>query len=73
MRRFLRDTGTGAKIGIVLAIVLLGIAILGPALLPGDPNAIDVRARFAGPSWQTFNLTSEGQHTKHNSLFCLCT
>jgi peptide/nickel transport system permease protein len=37
-------------VGIVLAVALLAIAILGPVLLPGDPNAIDVRNRFAPPS-----------------------
>jgi peptide/nickel transport system permease protein len=39
-----------ARVGIVLAVLLVGTAILGPMLLPLDPNAIDVRARFAGPS-----------------------
>jgi peptide/nickel transport system permease protein len=34
----------------VLAVLLVGAAILGPMLLPLDPNAIDIRARFAGPS-----------------------
>lgn len=39
-----------ARVGIVLAVLLVGAAVLGPMLLPLDPNAIDVRARFAGPS-----------------------
>lgn len=39
-----------ARLGIVLAMLLVGVAVLGPILLPLDPNAIDVRARFAGPS-----------------------
>ncbi|MBX3031040.1 MAG: ABC transporter permease [Chloroflexi bacterium] len=39
-----------ARVGVVLAVLLLTTAILGPMLLPLDPNAIDVRARFAGPS-----------------------
>lgn len=39
-----------ARLGIILALLLVGIAVLGPVLLRTDPNAIDVRARFAGPS-----------------------
>lgn len=39
-----------ARVGIILALLLVGTAVLGPMLLPLDPNAIDVRARFAGPS-----------------------
>ncbi|MFN8518632.1 MAG: ABC transporter permease [Chloroflexota bacterium] len=39
-----------ARIGFVLAVLLIGTAVLGPMLLPLDPNAIDIRARFAGPS-----------------------
>lgn len=39
-----------ARVGIVLAMLLVGTAVLGPILLPLDPNAIDVRARFASPS-----------------------
>lgn len=39
-----------ARFGIVLATALLAVAILGPLVLSQDPNAIDIRARFAGPS-----------------------
>jgi len=39
-----------ARVGIVLAVLLIGTAVLGPMLLPLDPNAIDIRARFVGPT-----------------------
>jgi peptide/nickel transport system permease protein len=38
------------QLGLVLAIALLLLAVLGPILLPGDPNEINVAQRFAGPS-----------------------
>ena len=37
-------------IGLIMSGTILAIALLGPLLLPGDPNDIDVRNRFAGPS-----------------------
>jgi ABC-type dipeptide/oligopeptide/nickel transport system permease subunit len=47
----LRNTNTSTRVGIVLATILVLTAIFGPMFLPGDPNAIDVANRFAGPSW----------------------
>lgn len=35
-------------VGIALATALAGIAVLGPLVLAGDPDAIDVAHRFAG-------------------------
>jgi peptide/nickel transport system permease protein len=37
-------------LGIALTLALLAIALLGPFVMSGDPNAIDTRNRFAGPA-----------------------
>jgi peptide/nickel transport system permease protein len=52
MIRSLLGTSRSTRVGIILATALVSIAVFGPILLPGDPNAIDVRNRFAGPSWE---------------------
>lgn len=52
MIRRLLGTSLSTRVGVVLASGLVLMAIFGPMLLPGDPNDIDVRARFAGPSWE---------------------
>jgi peptide/nickel transport system permease protein len=49
--RRLLGTSRSTRLGIIMATGLVLMAIFGPMLLPGDPNAIDVRNRFAGPSW----------------------
>jgi ABC-type dipeptide/oligopeptide/nickel transport system permease subunit len=50
LRRAIADASRATRIGIVLAAIMTSIAALGPVLLSGDPNAIDVSNRFAGPS-----------------------
>lgn len=48
--RELLATNRSVLLGVVLAIIIVSLAVLGPLLLSGDPNDIDVRNRFAGPS-----------------------
>ena len=47
--RILRH-GTG-RIGLVLVLLVLALALFAPALAPQDPNRIDVANRFAEPSF----------------------
>ncbi len=42
--------GTG-RIGLVLVLLVLALALFAPALAPQDPNRIDVANRFAGPDF----------------------
>ena len=49
MGRVLRH-GAG-RIGLVLVLLVLAVALLAPVLAPQDPNRIDVLNRFAGPGW----------------------
>ncbi len=42
--------GTG-RIGLVLVLLVLALALFAPALAPQDPNRIDVANRFAGPGF----------------------
>ena len=43
-------TNRSLRYGVSLSLIIVAIALFGPILLPGDPNDIDVRNRFAGPS-----------------------
>ena len=49
MGRVLRH-GAG-RIGLVLVLLILAVALFAPVLAPQDPNRIDVLNRFAGPGW----------------------
>ena len=49
MRELIR-THRAMAFGVVLLGILVIIAVLGPLLINTDPNAIDVSARFQGPS-----------------------
>ncbi|MFC0410058.1 ABC transporter permease [Roseomonas elaeocarpi] len=48
VRAIWRD-GTG-RIGLVLVVLVLLFSLAGPALIPWDPNRLDVLHRFSGPS-----------------------
>jgi len=47
--RFLRRKPVSGAAAIVLAVIC-ALALLAPVLAPYDPNAVDLRARLAGPS-----------------------
>lgn len=47
------------SIGLTIVIVFVLIGIFGPWLAPLDPNAINVQARFAPPSWLHFLGTDQ--------------
>lgn len=49
VRDFLRHHPS-ASVGVVIALVLISIAVLGPLVSDADPNRIDVSARFSGPA-----------------------
>ena len=42
----------GGRVGVLLVLLVVGFAVLGPALIPDDPGRLDIRARFASPSWR---------------------
>ena len=46
---FLRDRR--AMVGMILLVLMLFAAFVGPRLIPYDPHQPDLRNRFAGPSW----------------------
>ena len=48
-RRFLRHRV--ALVGLAVLLVLLVGSLLAPWIVPYDPNAIDLRARYQPPSW----------------------
>ncbi|PSJ63143.1 peptide ABC transporter permease [Mesorhizobium soli] len=39
-------------LGLVLVVIFFASAIFAPQIAPYDPNAMDIPARLAGPSWQ---------------------
>ena len=49
MRDLLR-ANPAVAVGLVLGVVLIVIALLGPVVMNADPNAVDISVRFAGPS-----------------------
>lgn len=50
LARLRRSPGGIAGAGLVLLVV--GFALAGPWLIPDDPARLDLRARFAPPSWR---------------------
>jgi peptide/nickel transport system permease protein len=42
----------GGGLGLVLVVLVVGFALLGPLLIPDQPDHIDIRSRFAAPSWR---------------------
>lgn len=47
-RQFVRHRE--ARVGLVLAVLLIGLALFGPLLAPHDPNRPNYRAKLAAPS-----------------------
>lgn len=39
------------RIGLVLMVLVVGFSLLGPFLIPRDPNRINIMSRFATPGW----------------------
>lgn len=56
--RVLWRSPTG-RLGLVLVGLVVGFALLGPLLIPDAPNRLDVRARFAAPSWRHWAGTDQ--------------
>ena len=42
----------GGRLGLLLVVLVVGFALLAPALLPVGPDHLDVADRFAAPSWR---------------------
>jgi peptide/nickel transport system permease protein len=68
MRRLLRHPV--GRIGLIITVILILMAILGPAISPYDPNAIDFDNRFSPPTLEHYFGTDDfGRDTFSRILY----
>ena len=49
----------GGRVGVMLVALVVGFALLGPALIPDAAARLDLHARFAPPSWRHWAGTDQ--------------
>lgn len=68
LRRFLRHRL--AVSGLIVFLIIGGMALLAPIIAPYDPNEIDLRGRNLGPSWDhLFGTDRTGRDTFSRTVY----